>query len=58
MAAAAGEISLALLPNDLFESDAAYERCFSERRLRSIVFLTFLQNLFDTVGLVLKKTSD
>jgi hypothetical protein len=56
IAATAGEISLALHPNDLFESDAAYERCFNERtRLRSIVFLTFLQNLHDVVGLVLKK---
>ena len=32
------------------------ERCFSEKnRLRSIAFLTFLQNLHDIVGLVLKK---
>lgn len=56
IAATAGEISLAFHPNDLFESDAAYERCFNERtRLRSIVFLTFLQNLHDAIGLVLKK---
>jgi len=56
IAGAAGEISLALHPNDLFESDAAYERCFDEAtRLRSIVFLTFLQNLHDVMGLVLKK---
>ncbi len=56
IAASAGEISLALHPNDLFESDAAYERCFNEKtRLRSIAYLTFLQNLHDVVGLVLKK---
>jgi hypothetical protein len=56
IAAAAGEVSLALHPNDLFESDAAYWRCFDEKkRLRSIVFLTFLQNLHDVIGLVLKK---
>jgi len=56
IAAAAGEIGIALHPNDLFESDAAYSRCFNENTtLRSIVFLTFLQNLHDIVGLVLKK---
>jgi len=56
IAAAAGEIRLALRPNDLFESDTAYERCFNENtRLRSIVFLTFLQNLYDTIPIVLKK---
>jgi hypothetical protein len=56
IAAAGGEISTALRPNDLFENDAAYARCFNENtRLRSIVFLTFLQNLHDTVGVVLKK---
>jgi AIPR protein len=56
IAATAGEISLALRPNQLFESDAAYSRCFNEKtRLRSIIFLTFLQNLHAVVGLVLKK---
>jgi len=55
LAATAGEISLAERPSDLFESDAAYTRCFSERRLSSVVFLTFLQNLHDIIGLVLKK---
>ena len=35
---------------------SAYARCFNENtRLRSMVFLTFLQNLHDTVGVVLKK---
>lgn len=56
VAATAGEISLALHPNDLFESDAAYKRCFGEKtRLRSIAFLTFLQNLHNVVGLVLTR---
>ncbi len=56
IAAAAGETRLALHPNDLFESDAAYQRCFNEAtRLRSIAFLTFLHNLHGIIGLVLKK---
>lgn len=46
----------ALHPNDIFESDKAYESSFDEKRtLRSIVFLTFLQNLHDVMDLVLKK---
>lgn len=56
LAAAMGKVSWALHPNDLFESDKAYEACFDEKKtLNSIVFLTFLQNLHDIVGLVLKK---
>ncbi len=56
IAATAGELNAALHANNLFESDAAYERCFDERRrLQSITFLTFLQNLHDVLGLVLKK---
>jgi hypothetical protein len=55
LAAVAGEVRIAEHPNDLFESDTAYERCFSEKRLRSITFLTFLQNLHDVMGVVLKK---
>jgi hypothetical protein len=59
IAATAGELRFAMHANDLFESDAAYERCFSEEtRLRSIVFLTFLQNVHDTIGLILKKNLD
>jgi hypothetical protein len=42
-------------PNDIFESDQAYERCFSAKRLASITFLIFLQNLHDVLPLVLKK---
>jgi hypothetical protein len=55
LAAAAGEIGLANHPGDLFESDAAYERCFSRKRLASIPFLVFLQNLDDVLGVILKK---
>jgi hypothetical protein len=55
IAASAGEISLARHPGDIFESDAAYKRIFSEKRLASITFLTFLQNLHDLLPLVLKK---
>jgi len=56
IAATMGKVSWALHPNDLFESDTAYGACFDEKRtLRSVVFLTFLQNLHDIVGIVLKK---
>ncbi|MBI2805512.1 MAG: AIPR family protein [Planctomycetes bacterium] len=54
--AVSGKVGLANHPNDLFESDTAYENCFDEkRRLRSVVFLVFLQNLHDVMGLVLRK---
>lgn len=55
IAAAAGEVSLAEHPEDLFESETAYDRCFSQKRISSVVFLTFLQNLHDVVGVILKK---
>src|SRR5262249_45506921 len=55
LAAAAGEIGLADHPSDLFESDPAYDRCFSRKRLRSLPFLVFLQNLDDVLGVILKK---
>jgi hypothetical protein len=55
LAAAAGEIGLADHPSDLFESDPAYDRCFSRRRLRSLAFLVFLQNLDDVLGVILKR---
>lgn len=56
IAGAAGEVRPAQKPNDLFESDAAYNRCFDEKKcLQSIALLTFLQNVHDTLGLVLKK---
>jgi hypothetical protein len=41
--------------NDIFESDPAYDRIFSEKRIASITFLTFLQNLYDVVPVVLKR---
>jgi hypothetical protein len=42
-------------PNDIFESDQVYDRCFSTKRLASVTFLLFLQNLHDVLPLVLKK---
>lgn len=55
IAAALGKVIWAQRPDDLFESDKAYGAVFDEKRtLRSVVFLTFLQNLHDVVGLVLK----
>ena len=41
--------------NDIFERDAAYDRCFNQRTLCSIILLTFLQNLMNIVPLVLKR---
>jgi len=55
IAAAAGEINLAKHPTDLFESEAAYSRCFNAKRLRSLTLLTFLQNIHDVIFVVLKK---
>jgi hypothetical protein len=56
IAASMGKVAWALHPNDLFESDKAYEACFDEEKtLASIVYLTFLQNVHDVIGLVLKK---
>jgi hypothetical protein len=54
IAAAAGEISYAKHPSDLFEIDTEYNRCFSDKRLASITFLTFLQNLHDVIFVILK----
>ena len=55
LAAAAGEVSRAEHPGDLFESDSAYNQCFSEKRVRSVAFLVFLQNLDDILGVILKR---
>ena len=54
LAATAGEIAFATHPGDLFESDEAYARCFSESRTRSLSMLVFLQNLEDNMSTVLK----
>lgn len=55
IAASRGNVIWAQRPKDLFESDNAYGAVFDENKtLRSVVFLTFLQNLHDVVGLVLK----
>ncbi|MCS6799267.1 MAG: AIPR family protein [Myxococcota bacterium] len=54
--AAAGEVTFAVRPSELFESDAAYGRCFDPKdRLRSVVFLTFLYNLHENLGKVLEQ---
>jgi len=55
LAATAGEFDFAHSPSHIFEYEAAYKRCFSEKRLRSIGLLTFLQNLHVMLPLVLKK---
>ena len=55
LAAIAGEIGIAKSVNDLFESDAAYERCFSQKRTNSKHLLVFLQNMFNVMTLVLQK---
>ncbi|KAA0252893.1 MAG: hypothetical protein EDX89_16515 [Acidobacteria bacterium] len=57
LAAAMGEAGLewAHHPNLIFEQDRIYEKVFAEGNLRSIVFLTFLQNVHDMLGVVLKK---
>lgn len=54
LAAAAGEISTARNSTDLFESDHAYNKCFSHIRTSSIHFLVFLQNVHNVLGVVLK----
>ena len=58
IAAAAGEISYSKHPSEIFESDSAYAKVFSSKRLSSLTFLTFLQNLYDVTSLVLKKDLD
>jgi hypothetical protein len=42
-------------PNDIFEGDQVYNRCFHSKRLASVTFLIFLQNLHDILPLVLKR---
>jgi hypothetical protein len=53
-AAVMGEVGWADRPAHLFESDSAYSRCFSDKRLSSTTFLSFLQNVHDTIGGILK----
>jgi hypothetical protein len=55
LAATAGEFDLAHSPSHIFEIDKAYQQCFSAKRLASTVLLTFLQNLYDVLSVVLKK---
>lgn len=54
IAAATGEMSHALSPSHIFESDSVYNKIFSPKRLQSKVLLTFLQNLHDVMPLVVK----
>lgn len=54
IAAASGEISLAKNVTDLFESDAAYQRIFSNKRLVSIHLLVLFQNIHNVLSLVLR----
>jgi hypothetical protein len=42
-------------PNDIFESEQVYKRCFSTKRLACVTFLVFLQNLHDILPIVLKR---
>jgi hypothetical protein len=58
LSAIAGKFELAQSPSHIFEYDAAYKQCFSQKRLASIAFLTFVQNLHDVIPLVLKKDLD
>ncbi|MBP7677682.1 MAG: AIPR family protein [Thermoanaerobaculia bacterium] len=50
-----GGLEWARHPNHIFEYDGIYQKVFAEKNLRSVVFLTFLQNLHDVLPLVLKK---
>lgn len=54
IAAASGEISYARHVTELFESDAAYERIFSQKRLPSIRLLILFQNINNVLSLVLR----
>ena len=54
ISAVMGEVGWADRPGHLFESDSAYSRCFSDKRLSSTTFLAFLQNVHDTIGGILK----
>lgn len=58
LVAVAGELDFAHSPSRIFEYDAAYERCFSQKRVRSIVLLTFLQNAHNVFSTILKKDLD
>ena len=55
ISAASGELSSALSPTHIFEYDNLYTKVFSDKKLRSIAFLIFLQNLHDVIPVVLKK---
>jgi hypothetical protein len=54
IAAASGEIALAKNVTDLFESDTAYEKIFSNKKLASIRLLILLQNIHNVLPLVIR----
>lgn len=54
LAAISGEFGIAKNVTDLFESDAAYDRCFSPKRIHSKHLLVFLQNVSNVLPLVLR----
>lgn len=54
LAASTGEVSVAINVTDLFESDAAYARCFSAKRLASVHLHVFMQNVHNVLTVVLK----
>ncbi|MDD5065656.1 MAG: AIPR family protein [bacterium] len=54
IAAASVEFAIAMNLADLFESDAAYGRCFSDRKTSNTPLLVFLQNIYNVFALVLK----
>lgn len=55
ISASAGEISSALSPAHIFESDNIYKKIFNDKKTSSIAFLIFLQNLHDVIPVILKK---
>jgi AIPR protein len=55
ISAAVGEMNSALSPAHIFEYDNLYNKIFSDKKIHSIAFLIFLQNLHDVIPVVLKK---
>lgn len=54
LAATAGELDYASSPSHIFETDSEYERVFSDKRLKSLTLLVFLQNLSNVLPVVLR----
>ena len=55
ISAAIGEMNSALSPAHIFEYDNIYNKVFSDKKINSMAFLIFLQNLHDVIPVVLKK---